>query len=400
MKKFLILILCLVFAFNVFGCGGDNNTQQQPDQNNGNQIVKPNADVTSPFDNKNDNQSSDQQGSTENDNQSSGQTQSNIEFVDAGNIVLQINDTFNLKEYYVQLDRTITNVSVVDNDVITYKDGIITANGVGENDILVSVKAQKYENAKTESREITRVYQYKVQVKENAITDYQINRGYFYGKKVVFYGDSISAKVGVESNANDYIDNMKETLGFTFDRYSQGGALYNAWTAKGYNRESCCNLVISHPEQNKNADYAVLFFGTNDFGRRAKIGELLDSPTFLTQDASGYIADTDVKSVTGSIRFSVNKLREENPNLKILILSPLIRNDTPLTNNQGKTLLEYVQAIMDTASILNCRTINMYELFSQVELTVGAGYTSDDLHPNSAGHKKISNYILNYDTRR
>ncbi|MDY6024502.1 MAG: SGNH/GDSL hydrolase family protein [Candidatus Borkfalkiaceae bacterium] len=294
------------------------------------------------------------------------------ETVEKESFVLGLGDTFNIGEYLKESEIVTENVESGNESVLSFSDGILTAEKTGLSKVTASTEDKNYV--------------YTISVVENAVTEFKINRGYFYGKKVVFYGDSISAKVGVTSGT-DYIDNLTEKLGINSERFSVGGALYTHWTALGYNRESCCNLIVNHSEYNKNADYVVLFFGTNDFGRRVNIGKDTDNPQQLN----------DVKTFKGAINFAVRKLREENPELKILLLTPLIRADRSLVNDIGVSLSEYVNAVVRMGELNDARVIDLYNLFTAEEIAAGNGYTTDSLHINAKGHLRLSNYILGYD---
>lgn len=266
------------------------------------------------------------------------------------------------------------DISVDKQEFITLDNGVITATGVGE----TAVRA----------KDGNTVYEYAVEVKADARTEFKLDRGYFYGKKVIFYGDSISAKVGVSGAGKDYIDNLKAALGCNSSVVSEGGALFTHWTAKGYNRKSAAEFIVGNAENNATADYAVLFFGTNDFARRVAFGTRQDDPAALD----------DVKTFRGAIKFCVKNLRKDNPNLKILLLTPLIRTDRTLTNDIGNKLEDYGAVIEEMAEVLSCRAINLYGLFTEKDMQSGSKYTSDGLHPNAAGHKVISDYLLSKDS--
>lgn len=128
---------------------------------------------------------------------------------------------------------------------------------------------------------------------------------------------------------------------------------YNGWTSGGI-AESIDKLGI------EKADVYSIFLGTNDWWQGRPIGTLDD-----------YKNNAGNKTVYGSFRIIINKLRSLSPNAKIILITPMQRLDFVYINDynnnawgsykakNNQTLEQFANAI---------KTIGEYEHISVVDL--------------------------------
>ena len=135
-------------------------------------------------------------------------------------------------------------------------------------------------------------------------------------------------------------------------------------------------------------DTVLIQYGLNDYHNGTRIDDPEDpynEYTFL-----------------GALRSGVRSLRKVNPDLRILLVTPtyawLIYSDPPRTYqevDQGEGVLgDYVEALLQAARELDLEVIDVYhdfyphERWEDWEL-----YTTDGLHPNEAGRRKLAERI-------
>lgn len=137
-------------------------------------------------------------------------------------------------------------------------------------------------------------------------------------------------------------------------------------------------------------DYVTIFYGTNDWGSNVILRSIDDTSTSEKQRTN----------VEDAIKYSVSKLQEKYPNLKIIVITPYWRylnnNDSDTTpNNNGDYLHDYSNYIENIAkNELNLQTINLYE---QLDINISnyLKYLPDGTHPNESLKHTIANSIEN-----
>ena len=157
-------------------------------------------------------------------------------------------------------------------------------------------------------------------------------------------------------------------------------------------RWSGVHYMAQHATENAQADYAFIAYGTNDFGASTPMGTAED-------DCSSYV---EANTFCGSVRLAVKTLREQNPDIKILFLTPIFRSAWSKLNPKngvGFTLRDYCQVILDMSEELRYRAVNMYDdIFGWDNYMADEGLTPDGLHPNGMGHRMMAMYLLNLDS--
>lgn len=197
------------------------------------------------------------------------------------------------------------------------------------------------------------------------------------GKKINFLGDSITQGVGVDCEAEIYLNRMKEAEGLAEARnYGISGtrlAVQNGPEDWGP------AYSVRYTEMDDDADVVVVFGGTNDFGHgNAPIGEF---------------ADRVNTTYYGACHVLMQGLIEKYPAAVIVFMTPLHRlsEDEPSMGN-GLPLRRYVEIIREVAEYYSIPVLDLYAA-SGIQPRVGIlqqRYCPDGLHPNGEGHKLIA----------
>lgn len=222
--------------------------------------------------------------------------------------------------------------------------------------------------------------------------DVRLTREYMQGKKVVVYGDSISARANLESNDKDYVELLTEGLGFSLSRLSLRASRITQVLPTSTTVRSGVDLISSNQSANSQADVAIIAYGTNDYTSNVPIGS--DNDSFQRWQ--------DVSTFKGAINYAVRTLRAHNPKMRIIILTPIFRGDRTNANGIGLTLLDYRNTILEMAEKDHYRAIEMYydAGFTLANFYKGSPLTSDGLHPNAAGHEVMANHLLSVDAMK
>lgn len=209
-----------------------------------------------------------------------------------------------------------------------------------------------------------------------------ISKSVLYGKKIVAIGDSMvyGHTLGVDKvwlSEISRIYNMNSlNLGINGATLSRFG---------GNNPENAVWQRICNPDSSKyisdevlsDADYVVIFAGTNDYVQNELVGTV----------------ETDIRnewSVIGATNLICQNLQERCPNAKICFITPY---NITLGNHENNTF-DYVNAIikgceLNSVPVFNNFTyggINFYVQNMASDLTMG-----DGCHLNEKGHKYVSN---------
>ena len=207
------------------------------------------------------------------------------------------------------------------------------------------------------------------------------------GFKVNFLGDNITEGIGVsdvQKYRYDYcLAKMLELSGF--NNYSISGSRMAHQTipsAKPWYDLTFCGRAYA---MDTNADMVVVYGGVNDYIHG-------DAPF-------GEVGDTTPSTFCGGVYFLMNYLRECYGDKPIIFMTParcflrhevddLIPSVHAAKCVPGKPLIDYANAIIETAMQFNVKVLDLYrdlgvdphipEQFDK--------YTSDGLHFNNEGH--------------
>lgn len=160
---------------------------------------------------------------------------------------------------------------------------------------------------------------------------------------------------------------------------SLGISSYNNYGKSGY---STVMLKGDEASWSLSADIITFFAGTNDFGRCDTLA-------------------TTQSSVTDILNYLITNF----PNKTIVVCLPTQRwgytGDTyqgpqpTMTNSSGLTLRQYCDTIKSVADGLSIPVCDLYYLSGITKDNITT-YTSDGLHPNTAGATKISNVLIDF----
>lgn len=213
----------------------------------------------------------------------------------------------------------------------------------------------------------------------------EIQNSWLKGKTWVAYGDSITAgyglaNVGTEptnnNNVNSYVKRIANRNGMTFYNYGTSGRGFSVGGAyKLYNTLSTYGSTVVNP------DIVTVAMGTNDYG----LVTADNNVAFGTYDDA---VTTD--SFCGWFKKTMELLQQLYPNAVIIVFTPIPRPNLLTKNTQGKTLVDYTNAIKDlgasygvyVADVLTKCRFNLY--LSSWKDT----YMTDRLHPTQAGVDK------------
>ncbi|RBQ02829.1 SGNH/GDSL hydrolase family protein [Pedobacter miscanthi] len=147
-----------------------------------------------------------------------------------------------------------------------------------------------------------------------------------------------------------YLDRVKDQLP-NINYINQG---HNGWTTVGIAKEIEKLGIVQ-------SDLYSIFLGTNDWWSGIPVGSIND-----------YLNNTGTGTTCGAYRIIVNKIRTLNPNAKIVIITPMQRNDfvyvADANNNafgsykakNGQTLEMFANAIIEIAKHENFPVVDLY----------------------------------------
>jgi lysophospholipase L1-like esterase len=199
--------------------------------------------------------------------------------------------------------------------------------------------------------------------------------GTWQGASWATLGDSITA-------ANGYQPIVQEALGFgSVGNYGRGGRTMTA----GGERDEGATVHVGK-QLDRAYECVTIFAGTNDYRLDKPIGEL--------QKAGGPL---DIYTFTGAYQSLVEHLLLENPSSRVNLWTPLQRDkdgyDIYEPNQAGHRLIEYTEAIHRVGLAYALPVLDLYRL-SGISLPTLDFFTSDRLHPNDEGHRRIAGMAI------
>lgn len=236
------------------------------------------------------------------------------------------------------------------------------------------------------------------------------------GKKIANFGDSVFGNARPPLDVSTFLaDNTGATVyncAFGGCRMSQHVGHWDAFSmyrlayAIANNDYSLQDEAINHDDRTsyaeeplalmKTVDYSgldilTISYGTNDFTGNNAIDNA-DNPL-------------DTTTVCGALRYSIETLLTAYPNLRIFVLLPTYRfwidsanayTDDAFnhTNNLGKTLVEYNEAIAETAKAYNIPVIDNFAELGINKLNRQQYFpVTDGTHHNENGRKLIAKHL-------
>ncbi|MBE1442689.1 SGNH/GDSL hydrolase family protein [Paenibacillus sp. OAS669] len=184
-------------------------------------------------------------------------------------------------------------------------------------------------------------------------------------------GDSITA-------AGGYQPHVQSALGFTeVFNYAVGGCPMTAGGDRDYGATTHVGRTIA-----ADLDCVTIFAGVNDFRLDKPLGEL---------------GKADVYTFYGAYTTLIEDILMKNPRCRLSLWTPLQRDkdgyDIFYVNAAGHQLVDYADAVVAIGRQYALPVLNLYELSGLNRLTLPY-FTSDGLHPNEAGHRRIAELAI------
>ena len=216
-------------------------------------------------------------------------------------------------------------------------------------------------------------------------------------KRLSILGDSISTFSGFipSGNATYYPSGDVQSVNDTWwkkviDALNLRLDTNNSWsgsrvtTTNGDSSAGC----MTRCENLGSPNIIIVYMGINDFNNRVVIGEYTGHssiPSDTTIFASAYsIMLNKILTKYKSAKVYVCTLTDEERNLA---------EGFPEINGNGDTINDYNNAIKNIADIFNVEVLDIAKCgLTYQNMSV---YNPNKLHPNSAGHSLIANYIIN-----
>ncbi|WP_438445857.1 SGNH/GDSL hydrolase family protein [Gorillibacterium sp. sgz5001074] len=184
-------------------------------------------------------------------------------------------------------------------------------------------------------------------------------------------GDSITAAEG-------YQPLVAEALGFgRVVNYSKSGCPMSAGGDRDYGA-----TVHMSAEVDPSLECVTVFAGVNDFRLHKPLGQpgVKDIYTFI-----------------GAYETTVERVLTANPACRLSLWTPLHRDkdgfDIETVNEAGYRLGDYAAAIRELGSRYALPVLDLYANSGFNRLTLPL-FTSDGLHPNEAGHRRIAGMAI------
>lgn len=210
----------------------------------------------------------------------------------------------------------------------------------------------------------------------------------FKNKTVLFLGDSITEGYGASDTEHNYVNIFGKLSGAKVYNYGIGGT--RIASQKDPNDSVNNQYFLTRlPIMEKNADYVVVFGGTNDYGHG-------DAPF-------GAYSDTTDETFCGALRHLIISLYEKYPTARIVFVTPLHReSELSGINDRGISapakFIEYINAIRDIAEEYSIPVIDLYansNIHAKTDETKKR-LLPDGLHPSDEGYKRIAEMIYKF----
>jgi lysophospholipase L1-like esterase len=181
------------------------------------------------------------------------------------------------------------------------------------------------------------------------------------------------------------------TVGY-YSSYSYADLVCDDMGAVGYNYGISGNTLASDEGNGMvdrygkmhSSDVIVVYGGSNDFYNDVVLGSM---------------TSWDKEEFYGALRNLCSGLKAQYPNAHIVFMTPLhgefLGMSTSNDNGAGSTMALYVRAIKNVCADYDIPVLDLYDGFA-INGDNYEEYTSDGLHPNEKGHKKIAEVLESY----
>lgn len=221
-----------------------------------------------------------------------------------------------------------------------------------------------------------------------------VDKSYYAGKKIACIGDSVTAGVGAGSNP--YVTQLGAALGATMVNLGASGTVLCTGGHRG------CNIGKLSESSLGGADIVTILMGINDWDQaKADYYSL------------GDIDSTDTSTIYGAVKMWCDRIvalknTASLAHTKFYFMTPLQTSwnhsigsnnwDQNKVNVHGFKLRDLCQAIIDVCALYKIPVIDL-NLYSGIYYNSADDQTAnslggDGIHPNEAGHVKITEAII------
>lgn len=218
------------------------------------------------------------------------------------------------------------------------------------------------------------------------------------GKKIAAFGDSITS--GVHPISRSYLDELRESREVDLQNYASGSAGFTDWddtvdTGDNYTIDGQShNNVVSNQISKMISDgfipdYVILTGLTNDAFRNRSIGEI--------EIAKANYNNPELQNrqeVFGMAFYAIKKLRQINPAVRILLISPINSVEVDVFSNHNTLLKPLKEAFELIPSVLGVDFLQFGGLLNNLDTNLPSIDYQDALHPSLNGVKKMEKRVL------
>ncbi len=203
--------------------------------------------------------------------------------------------------------------------------------------------------------------------------------------KINFLGDSITEGAGASDESKTFVSLVARALDIEVVNYGIGGTRIARQKQKSEVERYDLDFQMRVKEMS-DADFVVVFGGTNDWGHG-------DAPI-------GNEDDTDPYTFYGGLNNLIKDLDKKYGKEKLLFILPIHRylEENPYGEGNKKvaslSLGEYVSVIRSVLDRAGIEYLNLYDEGLPVPSTnANEGYFFDGVHPNDKGHEFLAKKI-------
>ena len=199
--------------------------------------------------------------------------------------------------------------------------------------------------------------------------------------KINFLGDSITEGAMASAPGKEYVEVVGKMLNCVVRNYGIGGTRIAVRPVPSDDPRWDLFFGDRVKDMDRDADYVVVFGGTNDFGNGAV--EL------------GQMGDKNPETFYGAMDYLITELLKYFNKEKIFFIVPLYRDgENEVELYHARASLGVYRQIMK--EVLNKYEIPYLDFIDKFGKSEGNPMLSDGLHPNDVGHEFIAKEIVNY----
>lgn len=195
------------------------------------------------------------------------------------------------------------------------------------------------------------------------------------GKTLFFLGDSITQRYNATTLDGVYHALIAAKYGCNAVNYGITATRIARQSDQTDNSDAFVDRCLT---MEGDPDFIVIMGGTNDFGHG-------DAPLFGKDSLDPY-------SFYGACNLMIKRIKEKFPRAKIVVASPLRRQDMNVPNANGKILADYVEVLHRSASENGVAYIDLFGVcpINPDDPENRALYAWDGVHPGDAGHSVLA----------